>query len=145
MPGVINRQTADGGHDLGAIGQGQPFQRFQLQRLQAAECQGPGTGYPAALKKSLPLTDQHQAEMGQGAQVSAGAHRPLFGDYGTNVAVQQPHQMPDRFKPDACVPSGQVLDPQGHDRPYGFHVQAAPDPGGMAHQNIFLEQSGVPS
>ena len=81
--------------------------------------------------------------MRQRSQVAAGAHRSFFRNHRAHAPVQNRHQLLDGWQPDTGVPPGQVFNPQGQDGSDGFFIECFSDPGGMAHQNVFLKLAGI--
>jgi len=98
---VIGRQPADGGHDLRAVDQGEPFPCFEPHGVEAASPQGRLPLHALPLEESFPESYQHEAEMSEGNQVAARSHRSLLRHKGDNIPVQQVNETFGDFKADA--------------------------------------------
>ena len=78
--------------------------------------------------------------MGQGGQVAAGAHAALARHHGHDVAVQAFRQQVDGLGPDAAMALQEAVDAGGHEGAGLVLRQGLTHTGGMAADQVELEQ-----
>ena len=87
--GVVQSQSADGGHGAGAVGQAQAFLGDQGgQGLDASSGHSLSAGHLNTVEPSLALAQQRQGHVSQRSQVAGGAQGALLGDDGGDALVQ---------------------------------------------------------
>ena len=67
-------ESADGGHGLGAVEQGQALLGGKGERLQAGAAEGFSAGQAGTLMEGFTLADDDQGEMSERSQIAACAH-----------------------------------------------------------------------
>ena len=113
--GVVDRQSAHGGHGLGAVDESQALLGHQLHSGNPGPFHGYVPGQDLSFILRLAQAQHGQHHVGQGGQVAAGAQGALLGNDRRNAPVQHGHQGLHQLQTGAGKALGQVVDPQEHD------------------------------
>jgi hypothetical protein len=87
-----------------------------------------GTGNAVSPIKGLAFTDEHQAQVGRGRQVTAGTDRAFLRHHRCHPVIEKSEQVSNGLHPAAGIPQAQVVNPKGHDGPTTASGSGSPTP-----------------
>src|SRR5215211_2615566 len=93
--------------------------------------------------QQLTLPNEAEADVGEGGEISARAHRAVLGDGGGEVSVEERHQGVDEFGADSGVARGKGLRPDHHHGPHDLRLDELSHTGGVAAEERVLELEAV--
>src|ERR687889_2693338 len=85
------------------------------------------------------FSNETEADVGEGREISTRAHRAVLGDGGGEVRVEERYQGVDELGSDTRVARGQGLRPDGHSGPHDLRLDERSHTGGVAAQERVLE------
>ena len=136
---VFQRQKQHREHAVGAVDEGEPLFGGELEGFEAGALQGlPGRDGFAVFEHQA-LTDQAQADVGEGGEVSAGTHGAVLGNGGDEPGVQEIHQRVHELRADARIAGGERPGPYRHHGAHDLWLDETSHAGGVAAQEGPLE------
>ena len=136
---VVDGQAGHAHHGAGAVDQSQALLGLQLHHRDAGGLHSLSAGHDLALVDGLTLADHGHHHVGQGAQVAAGTHRALFGNYRMYALVQHLNHRLHGGQPDTGEALGQGVDPQKHNRPGHILREGVAHAAGIGHDQVVLQ------
>jgi hypothetical protein len=137
--GVVQGETADRGHHLGAVDERDRLLRRELDGLQVSALQRLGAGEPLPLEHRLALADEDERGVRERREVTGGPDAPVHRDDRMDAAVEKVEEEVDGLGPHAGAPGGEGVRAQEEDRPGDVCRQRVADARGVAAQEVVLE------
>ena len=141
--GLEEAAQGEGGGNLGAVQEREPFLGRQFQRLEARDLQRLAGGQDLAAVARLALAEQHHAHMGERREVARCAHRALAGDAGIDLGVDQRDQRLQEFAADTRMAAPERVHLEHHDQADHGVVDEIAEPGRMRQDQRALQELQV--
>ena len=138
-PRVDKGQRQDRRGRLRPVDECEPFFRAERDRREPRALQRDGAADAAERRQHFAFADQHEREMRQRREVSAGADRAPARHDGMNVRVEQREQRVDGRQPDARVAAREHVGAEQHHRAHGVRRERLADAGRVAAQQVGLQ------
>ena len=127
-------RQGESGRDLRAVDERQAFFRPQLRRSETRAGQAFLGRENSAADAHLADAEQRRAQVRERRQVARGAHRPLRGDQGIHLVLEQREQRSDQARGNAGVAARQRIDLEGEDQAHHRIGERLADAGGVREQ-----------
>ena len=123
---------------LNPVDEGQSLLRLEPDRLQSLSTQSHLCADPFTVDERLTLADQHQRQMRQRRQVTAGSDRSDPRDPWKHILIEHGDQQLDHFDADSTVSPGQGVGSQCQCKADLLRSQRVSDTRGMGTDQIQL-------
>ena len=132
-----------GAHKLRAVQKGQAFLALQLDGLPALFFPHFGRGPDLSLIEDLSHSDEREAQMRQGGEVSGGTQGALLVHHRQHVFVEHVHQALDGGQLRSGVAVGEVLHLQKEHQLHNLRLYGFSGSAGVGHHQVVLELAQV--
>jgi hypothetical protein len=141
--GVADGECAGGGHQVGAVDQGQALLGGQDDGMQTGAVERRRPLHALAAQRGLTFADEHERDMGQRREVARGPHRALGRDNRDHVALEHRQQQLDDLRAHSGVPPAQRCDQQREHSAHDLSRQRGAGADGMRAHEVELQSRGV--